>query len=102
MTVRECARRPSAGQATARATTFESLERRYEKRMRRPVLAMTNGVLSLPELHLNAALDAAYHTGDGGTVCGEFPGKVPRLCVREFPVHPTVFHGEAPERLVDR
>src|SRR3989449_1560991 len=52
--------------------------------------------LSLPELHRHAALDAARHTGDGDAVGGEFPRKVPRLRVGELPIHPTVFHGEAP------
>src|SRR5712691_6521213 len=57
--------------------------------------------LPLLELQWHTALDAARHTGDGRAVGGELARKVPRLRVGELPVQATVFHREAPERLVD-
>src|SRR5262249_44257625 len=58
-------------------------------------------VLPLPELHPHTALNAADYAGEGGAVRGELARKVPRLRVGELPVHLTVFHREALERLVD-
>src|SRR5438067_3132991 len=57
--------------------------------------------LPLLKLHAYASLDGADHTRDGGAVGGDLSRKVPRLRVGEFPVHLTLFHGEALERLID-